>query len=99
MNWKQKALALMRLTGAFNFSLVLRESGNWYVSHKGVERKEGGCLSGGCTIADTPEQAIEECWDWATDPNYYLVKGAYSDNRKAFKWNGFMWEEIEEEKR
>jgi len=97
MNWQQKALALHSLSGTFNFSLHLREDGTWFVNLTGIERKEGRCLSSGCQVAKTPEQAIEGCWAWATESGYYLVKGASSDDRRAFKWNGFMWEEIEEE--
>ena len=98
MNWEQKAQALMALTGVCSFSLLLREDGSWFVRHTGIERKEGGCLSGGHQHGNTPQEAIEQCWEWATDPQYYLVKDAYSSGRKAYKWAGFLWKEIEEEK-
>jgi hypothetical protein len=99
MDWKQKAQALMDLSGSFNFSLHLREEGSWFVCLSRVERKEGGCLAGGCQNGITPEEAIEQCWDWATDPRLYLVRDACSPERKAYKWTGFMWKEVTEEKR
>lgn len=98
MDWKQKAQALMAVAGWVHFSLHLREDGSWYVHH-GLDRKEGDCLSSGCENGKTPEEAIEQCWEWATDPRFYLVKNACSSERKAYKWTGFMWKEVEEEKR
>jgi len=95
MDWQQKAQALAALADPMSFSLCLREDGSWYV-RLGVERKEGGCLSSGCQNGKTPEEAIEQCWEWAIDPQFYLIKNACSDNRKAYKWTGFMWKEIEE---
>ena len=99
MDWKQKAQALLAITGTFNFSLQLREDGSWYVHHGGLERKEGNCLSSGCQNGSTPEEAIDQYWEWAIDPRYYLVKNACSLERKAYKWAEFMWKEIEEKKR
>jgi hypothetical protein len=98
MDWKQKAQALKALSGMFNFTLNLRDDGSWYVLLKGVERKEGGCLTGGCQNGSTPQEAIDQCWDWATDPQFCLVKNACSPERKAYKWAGFMWKEVEEKK-
>lgn len=96
MDWTQKAQALLMITGWYDFSLKLREDGSWYVHHKGIERREGSCLSGGCQHGSTPQEAVEQCWGWATDDRYYLVKDAGLPGRKAYKWAGFMWKEIEE---
>ena len=98
MDWQQKAQALAALAGPMNLSLRLREDGSWYTNLSGIERREGLCLSGGYQNGQTPGEAIEQCWEWATDPQFYLVKNACSDNRKAYKWTGFMWKEIEEKK-
>lgn len=86
----------MSLSGWTNFGLKIRDNGTWYVQHSGVERKEGSCLSGSLQNGDTPEEAIEQCWKWATNPDYYLVKDAYKPERRAVKWNGFMWEDTQE---
>lgn len=98
MTWTQKALALQALVGWYNFSLKLRENESWYVEHTGLGRKEGCCLSGGCQNGKTPNEAVEQCWRWATDPDYYLVLNATSKNRRAVRWNGFVWEDVVEEK-
>lgn len=97
MNWQQKALAIRSLTGAFGFSLNLRGEGDWYVSASRVSRKEGGCLSSDFTSGKTPDEAVEQWWDWATDPKYYLVTTSKEGQRRAVKWNGFMWEDVNEE--
>jgi hypothetical protein len=77
----------------------MRKIGDWYVNHVGVERREGSLLSSGCVSgAGTPEEAVEQHWTWLTDPKYYLILGAYLEQRQAVRWNGFMWKEVEEEK-
>lgn len=97
MNWQQKALAIQALAKYGDFSLKMRSEGNWYVSAQGVNRKEGAILSGSGISAGTPELAVVEYWKWATDPAYYLVK--FEDGKRcAVKWNGFMWEDVKEEK-
>ena len=96
MDWQQKFKAIRSLN-PFDTSLMMRDRGDWYLHH-GVERKEGGGLSGGLTSGETPEEAITQAWDWFTDPKYYIVVNAYRNNRRAVKWNGFMWEDITEEK-
>ena len=63
----------------------------------GVERKEGGCLSSGCDNGKTPEEAVNQRWKWVTDPRYYIVTEAGGSKRHAVKWNGFMWETVEED--
>ena len=97
MTWQQKATAIVGLVGQFDFALKLRDTGTWFV-HTNAERKEGGCLSSGCDIEPTPQEAIGHYWDWITDHNYYMVLNAYGPNRRAVKWNGFMWKDVQEEK-
>ncbi len=94
MTWEQKLQAAQALSEC---SLKMREPGNWYVSQSGVERKEGGCLSsaGGCNGA-SPEVAVEEFWNWLIDHKYTIILGAYTDTRRAVKWNGFMWKDVRE---
>ena len=95
MDWQQKLEACQAMG---DISLKMRKPGDWYVNHSGVERREGSCLSSGCvTGAKTPEDAVNQHWLWLTCPGYYLVQNAFS-NRRAFRWNGFMWKEIEEKK-
>ena len=100
LSWEEKAAALQALVGWYNFGLKMRCPGNWYVQHSGLERKEGGCLSGGLQNGKTPQEAVVQCCDWATDdshPEYYLVVDAMGPKRRAVRWNGFMWEDVEED--
>lgn len=94
MTYEQKFAALGAIS--FNPALHMRKPGDWYVSLSGVERKEGGCLSSGCVSEATPEMAVESKWAWAINPNHYLVINAMRDNRRAVRWNGFMWEDVDE---
>jgi hypothetical protein len=96
MTYEQKFAALGALW--FAPALHMQKPGDWYVLWTGVERREGGCLSSGCVSEATPELAVEAKWEWATDPRYYLVINAMRDNRRAVKWNGFMWEDVDEHK-
>ncbi len=94
MTYEQKFAALAALSP--RPVIHMRKPGDWYVLMSGVERKEGGCLSSGCVSEATPSLAVEAKWLWATDPKYYLVINAMRDNRRAVKWNGFMWEDVDE---
>lgn len=78
-------------------SLMMREPGNWYVSQS-VEVKNGSMLEGRYGNGKTPEEAIQDHWEQLTelDPGEYIVINAASDNRKAVRWNGYMWSEVDE---
>lgn len=96
LTWKQKAFAIQSLVGWGKFALKLRDDSSWYTQH-GIERVEKSVLSSGCESGETPEDAINQLWSWATDLNYHLVVGAFTSERKAVRWNGFMWENVKEE--
>lgn len=96
MTTNQKMLALQALADSWDAAVMIRKDGSWYVHLSHVERKEGGVISSGCGTAATPDEAIDQCWAWATDPKYYMVRNAHGDDRRAFRWNGFMWEEVRE---
>jgi len=97
MTWLDKFKAIRALNPT-NTCLVLRDGGTWYLSQRGVERKEGGCLSSGCDHGRTIDEAIQQHWEWITDPEYYVVIDAVGEHRRAVRWNGFMWEDVVEEK-
>ena len=96
LTWQQKAQAILALVDPGNFNLRVRDNGTWYVN-AGIERKEGSCLAGGLIQAAGPVEAIEAYWVWLTHPTLYLVLGAYTENRRAVRWNGFMWQDVQEE--
>ena len=97
MNYEEKLEALNALAEC---SLKMRKPGDWYVSQS-VEVKNGGMLEGRYGNGETPELAIHNHWSELTEllkAGEYLVIKAYGDNRKAVKWNGFMWQDVKEDK-
>ena len=99
MTWEEKFYALKALVNFGDAALMMRKPGDWYVSLRGVDRKEG-CVLAGCGghSGKTPEEAVELAFSYATDERYYVVSDAvYPDRRKAFRWNGFMWDEVSED--
>ena len=105
MDWQQKAEALASLT---ELSIKFRERENrigsaepWYVSQK-IDIKDGGCLVGSYGNGNTPQEAIEDHWEVLTtklNRDQYIVVRGLSDERKAVRWNGFMWADVPEPKR
>jgi len=93
MNWEQKFQALMAICP--EVSLKMRKPGDWFVSIPWVSRREGSVLSSGCDSAKSPEEAVAQRFEWATNPKFYLVTTVNSC-RRAVKWNGFMWADVDE---
>lgn len=92
MNWQEKAAALNAI-GRVN--LLIRKPGDWYVHHEHVEIKDRCFLRGSFGNGATPEAAIEDHWRKFVDEigSCYVVTNAYSGNRRAVRWNGFMWQD------
>lgn len=94
MTWEQKLEALQALG---QISLEMSRPGDWYLSYT-FERKEGDLLSSECVSnAKTPEEAVNQCWEWATDENFYIVIDAHRETREAVAWNGYRWARVHEE--
>jgi hypothetical protein len=100
MTLEQKMIALKALVGGAGFDLKMRSPGNWYCHLPGVEIKDGSMLTSPTDSSGTPELAIARAWVQHTclSPSQYLVLNAYGPNRRAVRWNGFMWEDISETK-
>lgn len=100
LTFKQKAQALDALCEG-ELSLHLDCHGNWYTGLGHVEIKDGSCLQSTTgDHASTPQEALENTWKLVTNlPNkQYLVRNAYDKKkRRAFRWNGFMWAEVQEQ--
>lgn len=96
MNWTQKLKAIQAIGRYNEVSLRMRDDYSWYVASVEVDRKEGNVLSSGLQKGNNPEEAVEQWWDWATDLKFYLVTRQSGKDRRAFKWNGFMWQDVEE---
>ncbi len=77
-----------------------RSASNWYATVDGIEVKQGSFLCGDYGNGKTPEAAIDDCFRVLTElkRGEYLVKNAYGESRRAMRWNGFMWQEVVEEK-
>lgn len=101
MDWQQKAAALEALAP---ISIKFRRPGNWYVDQQ-VEVKDGGILRGEYGNGCDPEEAINDHWDKLTtiqSPLYLVARSFFNGNvetRMAARWNGFMWETINEPQR
>lgn len=81
-----------------DISIHMRKPGDWYVSHR-VEVRSGSILEGRYGNGVSPIDAIHDHWKKLTElkPHEYIVLNAMgADIRRAFRWNGFMWQEVEE---
>jgi hypothetical protein len=100
MNWQQMTQAILALEGSFHFSISPREDGSWYVSNTNASIRTGGCLRGVSGNGEHPLSAIEAHWTQLTElkPGEYIVLSAIGGRqRRAVKWNGFMWADVNEE--
>ena len=99
MTWEQQFAAMKALCGIGDCALHMRSPGEWYVSLRGVEVKDGAVLRGAGSSGKSPEEAVMQTWsNIATNlpSDRYLVIGAMRDDRRAVRWNGFMWEDVAE---
>jgi hypothetical protein len=104
MDWQQKAEALAAL-GELSIKFREREwrigaSEPWYVQQR-VEIKDGGTLCGAYGNGRTPQDAIEDHWRCLVEQlgDRYLVVNAGGEDRRAVRWNGFMWAAVREPER
>lgn len=102
LNFDQKSEALASLAP---LEIRYREEENrighsapWYVNHD-VEVKNGSMLTGTYGNGSSPAEAIEDHWHVLTDlkAGEYLVINAYGDRRRAVRWNGYMWADVDEQ--
>ncbi len=56
-------------------SIRMRKPNDWYVNHRGVEVKNGGCLEDRYGNGNTPQDAIIDHWKKLTvlAPHEYIV--------------------------
>ena len=96
MTWEQKLAACQAFADA---SFVMRKPGDWYVNWR-AEIKDGAVLVGSYGNGARPEEAMHDHWRVVTGigPGQYWVANAYETfgKRRAARWNGFMWEAIDE---
>lgn len=96
MTWEEK-LAACKAIGS-EIGLRMRKPGDWYVDHCGVEVKEGSMLASRYGNGPTPQAAAEDHWTQLTEltPREYIVLDAGRSTRRAVRWNGFMWQDVQE---
>ena len=95
LNFQQKAEALNALA---KIAILMRKANDWYISQS-TEVKQGSMLAGLYGNGETPADAIYDHWQQlVTDlpPDQYIITNPGSDNRRAVKWNGYMWKEVAE---
>jgi hypothetical protein len=96
MTWEQKLAALDALAG--QGTIAMRKPGDWLCSHR-LSIKDQCILKGGCGNGATPQDAIEDQWSRLTEKlarHELIVIDEMKASRRAFRWNGFMWREIDE---
>lgn len=96
MDWNQKAQALNCLGRLTLCPSQVVEYG-WYASLDAVEIKDGSILRSGAAHGATPEEAVDGLWRELVEdlpPEQYLVRDAYTEDRRQFRWTGFMWEDV-----
>ena len=92
MNWQEKADALDSLA---EIDIKIRKVNDWYVSQR-TEIGGDGMLLGSYGNGTTPEEAIENHWFQLVDDlpiDKYIVTAAMNNERKHWRWNGYMWRE------
>jgi|ERR1700743_251330 len=101
MDWETKLAALNALSEC---ELKMRKPGDWYVSQS-IEIKDKSVLKSVCGNGVTPAKAVEDHWTQATEPasHEYVIARHYWEGevykRDAVRWNGFMWDRVEEPKK
>lgn len=97
LTWEQKLAAFQAIS---DHSLRMRKPGDWYVDATRLEIKESpdsSVLVGTYGNGATPAAAVEDHWrKYVTDlaPGAYIVANAFREDRKHYRWNGFMWAEL-----
>ena len=101
LTWEQKFEAIQALhpLGCTEVTLHMRKPGDWYMSIPRVEIKKGPILASAGESGNGVVECVRNTWNTITNlpANEYLVINSFGDKRKAVKWNGFMWKEINEE--
>lgn len=90
---KLAALTALDADTALVFS---KYTGQVFVTMPNVEIGDGCVLSGFTEHRDTFEEAIDAVWQRLTTLplEEHLVYRAMSDQRKHFRWNGYMWQDL-----
>jgi hypothetical protein len=96
MDWQVKLATIQALSSSV--SLHMRKPEDWYVHSSGLEIKLGATLRSPYGDGKTPEMAVNALWDQLTglSEDQYIVLNAYQTNRRAIRWNGWMWQDVKE---
>jgi hypothetical protein len=95
MHWERKFEALNKLEPC---ALKMRGPGEWFILQS-VEIKTGHRLAGVGAMGASPQEAVETYWQAITDdlPEHaFIVARSGRPTRMAVRWNGFMWEPVDE---
>lgn len=91
MTWEEMFAAIAALGG--DPSLRMRKPGDWYVLQGRVEVKHRSTLESRYGNGTTPAAAVVDHWQKLTTlaPGEVIVVNAFTDDRRAVRWNGYMW--------
>lgn len=95
MTYEQMFLAVKAICP--DVALHCRAEGNWYVLCPGLEIGGRSVLTGAVGNGSTPENAIQDLWTSlvrALSADRFLVVRATRDDRRHYRWAGFMWQEL-----
>jgi len=102
MDWQQMFAALKAISP--EATLQMRKPNDWYCRLPGVELKNGITLQTVRGTGGSPGEAVAAAWIAATElpssPDggpYLVVNATDPKRRRAMRWNGFMWADVDEE--
>lgn len=98
MDVQQKMAAIKSI--APNSVITWLSRDKWHCSVPSVEVHTRSTLRSCGGWGPSVEEAINNCWKHMTviQDDEYLVARAMTPQRRAFRWNEFMWQEVEEVK-
>jgi len=94
MNYDEKFAAINAIGEA---TIKFRRVQDWYVSQR-AEIKNGCFLKSVSGNGLTPAEAIADHWRQLVEipDSNYIVISAMTGDRRAVRWNGFMWADVQE---
>ena len=72
---------------------LIPEANGWRCRAENIEGKNGAILTSLWEKGTNPSTAVEKFWDTCMEYDM-LVVGAYTKDRRQYRWNEFMWVEI-----
>jgi len=94
LTWEEKLVALNAL--AMGHALAMRKPGDWYVIKPSYEVSRKGMLISEYGNGSSPMSAVDDHFAKIAESRATIIMQSFSSPRRAFRWNGFMWESVQE---